>query len=139
MAKDHIKKRRSKPSESIYSLNPVDHLWTTGMQKSTINDDRSRWMKRLAFRYDFGELAAGKWRGCCGLITRRALGSSPGCPIFLSTSDITNFKSEVTCQALPKCGFSAIFPQITGINQNYLLVHPFFTPSSRIHQRSTSS
>ena len=56
--------------------------FTTGMQKSAINDDSSRWMERGAFHYDFGELAAGKWRGCYGLITRRALGSSPGCPIY---------------------------------------------------------
>ncbi len=59
-------------------LNPdstfsVDHLWTTGIQKRAINDDSSRWMERGAFRYDFGELAAGKWCGCCGLITRRSL------------------------------------------------------------------
>ena len=39
---------------------PVDHLWTTGIQKSAINDDSSRWMGRGAFRYDFEELAAEK-------------------------------------------------------------------------------
>jgi hypothetical protein len=34
--------------------NPVDHLWTTGMQKSALSDDSSRWMERGAFRHVSG-------------------------------------------------------------------------------------
>ena len=60
----------------------MDHLWTTDIQKSAINDDSSRWMERDTFRYDFGELAAAKWRGRYGLITRRSLVQVQVAPSF---------------------------------------------------------
>lgn len=74
------------------------------MQKSAINVDNSRWMERSIFRYDFGELAAGKWRGCCGLITRRSLVQIQVAPFFISP------RLSATYVAFPPNLFDLIFP-----------------------------
>ena len=41
-------------------------------------------MERDTFRYDFGELAAGKWRGRYGLMTRRSLVQVQVAPFYLT-------------------------------------------------------
>ena len=122
----------------------MDHLWTTDIQKSAINDDSSRWMERDTFRYDFGELAAGKWRGRYGLITRRSLVQVQVAPSFLTRckSMICNLFSPNPLNTLsPKWGnsggianhnYEQILTQSNTIS-SFSVISPRFPPDCFIH------